>query len=154
MKKILFFSLMLIFAISPYISAKDKGDGRPNGGALSYGEFGRPATLDPITSNEMIAVRIVELIFNGLVGINEKQEVVPELAEKWEISPDGRAYTFFLRKDVAWHAKEGEEAKPFTADDIIFTYKIMMHPKTVTALKTMFAFIDSAEKVDDYTVRF
>ena len=57
--------------------AEQKKDGRPNGGALSYGEYGRPATLDPITSNETISLRLIELIFNGLVGINEKQEIAP-----------------------------------------------------------------------------
>ena len=135
--------------------AAPKKDGRPDGGSLSYGEYGRPATLDPITSNEMISLRITELIFNGLVGINEKQEIVPELAERWESSKDGRTYTFFLRKEVTWHPKEGETApKPFTADDVVFTYKIMMHPKTITPLKVRYEFIDAIEKVDDATVKF
>jgi peptide/nickel transport system substrate-binding protein len=131
-----------------------KKDGKPDGGTLSYGEYGRPATLDPITSNEMISLRIAELIFNGLVGINEKQEIVPELAERWEVSKDGRVYTFFLRKDVAWHAREGEQPRAFTADDVVFTYTIMMHPKTITPLKVRYEFISSVEKVDDATVRF
>jgi ABC-type oligopeptide transport system substrate-binding subunit len=46
----------------------------------------------------MISLRLTELIFNGLVGINEKQEIVPELAEKWEM-PDRNTYIFHLRKD-------------------------------------------------------
>jgi len=135
------------------VQAGSKKDNRPDGGSLNYGEYGRPATLDPITSNEMISLRLTELIFNGLVGINEKQEIVPELAEKWDISADSRTYTFFLRKDVMWHPKEGEEAKPFTADDVIYTYKIMMHPRTITPLKVRYEFIAAAEKLDDYTVK-
>src|SRR5205809_701200 len=122
--------------------AAPKGDGRPDGGTLNYSEYGRPATLDPITSNETISLRITELVFNGLVGIDEKQEIVPELAERWEASKDGRVYTFFLRKDVKWHPREGEEARPFTADDVVFTYNIMMHPKTITPLKVRYEFID------------
>jgi peptide/nickel transport system substrate-binding protein len=132
----------------------NKSDGRPNGGSLSYGEYGRPATLDPITSNEMISMRLSELIFNGLVGINERQEIVPELAERWEASKDGRIYTFTLRKDVLWHAKSNEEAKPFTAKDVVFTFNIMMHPKTITPLKVRFEFIEKAELLDDYKVQF
>ncbi len=127
---------------------------RPAGGALNYGEYGRPATLDPITSNEMISMRISELLFNGLVGINDRQAVVPELAQSWEISKDNRVYTFNLRKEVVWHARAGEAALPFTANDVVFTYKIMMHPKTITPLKVRFEFIENVEKVDDYTVRF
>ncbi len=156
MKRLLIVLLVIAgtaFALPFSSEAERKKDGKPDGGVLGYGEYGRPATLDPITSNEMISLRLTELIFNGLVGINEKQEIVPELAEKWEISPDGRLYTFHLRKGVTWHAREGEEAKPFTADDVIFTHKIMMHPKTITPLKVRYEFIDKMEKVDDYTVQ-
>ena len=157
MKRILVVLLLIVataMASSTAVWAGRKKDGKPDGGSLSYGEYGRPATLDPVTSNEMISLRLTELIFNGLVGINEKQEIVPELAEKWDCSADGRTYTFFLRKDVTWHPKEGEEPKPFTAEDVIFTYKIMMHPKTITPLKVRYEFILAAEKLDDYTVKF
>ncbi len=157
MKRILIILSLIVavcVAAGTPAQAGSKKDNRPDGGSLSYGEYGRPATLDPITSNEMISLRLAELIFNGLVGINEKQVIVPELAEKWDVSPDGRTYTFYLRKDVMWHPKEGEEAKPFTAEDVVFTYKIMMHPKTITPLKVRYEFINTVEKVDDYTVKF
>ena len=127
---------------------------RPKGGVLNYGEYGRPATLDPITSNEMISMRINELIFNGLVGINERQDVVPELALSWEVSPDNRIYTFKLRKDVTWHPRAGETPVRFTANDVLFTYNIMMNPKTITPLKVRFEFIEKVEKLDEFTVRF
>ena len=127
---------------------------RPQGGVLNYGEYGRPATLDPITSNEMISMRISELIFNGLVGINERQDVVPELALGWEVSADSRIYTFKLRKDVTWHPRAGETPVRLTANDVIFTYNIMMNPKTITPLKVRFEFIEKVEKLDDFTIRF
>src|SRR5260221_2161060 len=85
------------------VHAAPKGDGRPDGGALNYSEYGRPATLDPITSNETISLRITELVFNGLVGIDQKQEIVPELGERWETSKDGRGFTFVLRNDGKSH---------------------------------------------------
>ncbi len=157
MKRILVILLLMVITAGVAFTAAEadrKKDNRPDGGSLSYGEYGRPATLDPVTSNEMISLRLTELIFNGLVGINEKQEIVPELAEKWDRSADNRTYTFFLRKDVTWHPKEGEPPKPFTAEDVLFTYKIMMHPKTITPLKVRYEFIDMVEKLDDYTVKF
>src|SRR2546426_12153727 len=146
--------LSVVVGTPPVSPAGPKSDGRPDGGTLGYGEYGRPSTLDPITSNEMISLRITELVFNGLVGIDEKQEIVPELAERWEASKDGRTYTFFLRKDVRWHPREGEAPKSFTADDVLFTHNIMMHPKTITPLKVRYEFIDKVEKADDATVRF
>jgi len=149
---LIFFFMFIMMA--PQAGAEQKTDGKPDGGTLNYGEYGRPSTLDPITSNDMISMRITELIFNGLVGINEKQEIVPELAERWEMSEDGKFYTFYLRQDVTWHPKEEEEPVPFTADDVIFTYNIMMHPKTITSMKVRYEFIESVIKMDDFTVQF
>ncbi len=73
-------SLTVFVLILPQPKATVTDDGYPKGGSLNYGEYGRPATMDPITSNDMISLRISELLFNGLVGIDEKQEIVPELA--------------------------------------------------------------------------
>ncbi len=73
---LIFFFVFIMMA--PQVGAEQKTDGKPDGGTLNYGEYGRPTTLDPITSNDMISMRITELIFNGLVGINEKQEIVRE----------------------------------------------------------------------------
>ncbi len=152
---VLIISLLMMFVLLlPRADAGKSADGFPVGGALNYGEYGRPATLDPITSNDMISLRIVELLFNGLVGIDAKQEIVPELAERWEIAEDGRIYTFFLRKDVFWHAREGEDSVPFTADDVIFTYNVIMHPNTITPLKVRNEFIATVTKSDDHTVVF
>ena len=153
-KILLLLAIPLFLGLVTTVQAVSGKGNRPTGGTLNYGEYGRPATLDPVTSNDMIALRITELLFNGLVGINAKQEIVPELAQKWEISPDGGVYTFFLRQDVKWHAPQGEQAKPFTANDVVFTYNIMMHPKTVTPLKVRYEFISEAKKIDDYTVQF
>src|SRR3989337_21556 len=117
MRPILTIAVLGLSAAALCIAAQaaPQADGRPDGGVLNYSEYGRTATLDPITSNETISLRITELVFNGLVGIDEKQEIVPELAERWEASQDGPASTFSLRKDVKWHPREGEAPRPFTA---------------------------------------
>ncbi len=151
---LLIISLVVTVGVSSQAMAVSKDDGRPDGGMLNYGEYGRPATLDPITSNDMISLRISELVFNGLVGINEKQEIVPELASRWDVADGGGTYTFYLREGVTWHPRDGEEPRAFTADDVIFTYNIMMHPKTITPLKVRYEFIESIEKLDDLTVSF
>jgi peptide/nickel transport system substrate-binding protein len=148
------FLLVLGLAAAPSAAqAGPKADGRPNGGTLRYGEYGRPSTLDPVTGNEMVSLRVTELVFNGLMGIDEKQDIVPELAESVEVSKDGRTYVFRLRKNVTWHPRPGEAGRPFTADDVVFTYDVMMHPKTITPLKVRYEFIEGIEKIDDHAVR-
>ncbi len=154
-RSVLALLLLGVTLLVPALSlAAGRNDGRPDGGTLRYGEYGRAATLDPITSNEMVAVRVDELLFNGLVGINDRQEIVPELAQSWDVSKDGLVYIFHLRHDVLWHPKGNDQAKPFNADDVVFTYNIMMNPKTVTPLKVRYEFIKSVKKLDDYTVQF
>jgi peptide/nickel transport system substrate-binding protein len=64
----------------------------------------------------------MSLVYNGLVNLTaDWNDVEPALAEKWNISPDGLTYTFFLRQNVKWH-----DGKPFTAADVEFTYKTIL----------------------------
>ncbi|MDX1812128.1 MAG: ABC transporter substrate-binding protein [Gammaproteobacteria bacterium] len=118
---------------------------------LIYGETSRPDTLDPYTSREMSSLRLSELLFNGLVGINESQEIVPELAESWSIAQDKKTYTFKLRQNVFWH---GAAREKFTAKDVVFTINLIKHPKTQSARKSLFDKFVDVKALDDYTVQF
>ena len=70
-----------------------------------------PSGLDPTAGTSAAIDRIVySNIYEGLVKTNSKGEFVPGLATKWEVSPDGKVYTFFLRKGVKFHNNE-----PFNA---------------------------------------
>jgi peptide/nickel transport system substrate-binding protein len=93
----------------------------------------------------------VGTIFSGLLKINEKLELVPDLAESYQISPDGKTYTFKLRKNVTWH-----DGKPFTADDVVFTFNTIINPKTNTVRRSNYV-IDGKPirftAVDPYTVK-
>ncbi|MCM3318108.1 ABC transporter substrate-binding protein [Rummeliibacillus stabekisii] len=62
-------------------------------------------------------------IFDGLVDINEKGEYTPKLAEKWEISKDGKKYTFHIRKNAKF-----SDGKPVTSADVAFTLSILHDP--------------------------
>lgn len=121
---------------------------------LRYGEYGRPSTLDPITSVDAVSLRAVELMFDGLVNIGEHQEFIPALAERWSVNADATIYTFHLRQKVLWHPVNGEAARPFSADDVVFTYHAIRHPKTHSALKSRLDLIKEINKIDTNTVQF
>ena len=55
-------------------------------------------------------------IYEGLLRYTTDLEPMPQLAESWDVSDDGRTYTFHLREDVTWH-----DGEPFTADDVVFS---------------------------------
>ncbi len=65
------------------------------------------------------------LIFSGLVMLDTDLQVQPELAAGWEVSGDGRTYTFYLRKNVLFH-----DGRPFTAQEVIFSWERAANPAT------------------------
>ncbi|MEO6456676.1 MAG: peptide ABC transporter substrate-binding protein [Chloroflexia bacterium] len=85
---------------------------------LAGGESNNPRAYDPATGGGN------NLIFSGLVMLNRKLEVVPDLAESWEISPDGIIYTFHLRKDARFH-----NGRQVTAQDVIYSWERAADPK-------------------------
>ena len=87
---------------------------------LKYTEDRPPATLNPVFADDMYSVRMVELIFDGLLGYDKEQRVVACLAKRWAVAPDKKSITFDLRPGVKWH-----DGKPFTAADVAFTIKTM-----------------------------
>ncbi len=88
-------------------------------------------------------------MFNNLVRTNQKLEPVPELAESWEGTEDSKAWTFKLRKGVKFH-----HGRELDADDVVATFKRIADPETASPARSVFALVDSVEKVDPLTVRF
>jgi peptide/nickel transport system substrate-binding protein len=88
------------------------------------------------------------VVFDQLKRAETTENLVGELAEKWSWQDNYRNLVFFLRKDVKWH-----DGKPFTAEDVNFTYKTMMNPKTPTAYRDDFELVKDVQVLDPYTVR-
>lgn len=82
------------------------------------GVIGPPEHINPILAQNEVDRDLVALMFNGLTKVNEQFQIVPDLAYRWQVSADGRTYTFDLRRDVLWH-----DGVPFTADDVVFTVR-------------------------------
>ncbi|MDY7040135.1 MAG: peptide ABC transporter substrate-binding protein, partial [Chloroflexota bacterium] len=121
------------------------------GGTYIEGLAGRPQYLNPILSQYNDVDRdLCALIFNGLTDINEKGEIVPDLALGWEASDDGLTHTFHLRRGVRWH-----DGQVFTANDVIFTIRAMQDPdyEGVPYLAELWRSV-AVQKLDDYTVQF
>lgn len=121
------------------------------GGTYIEGLAGRPQYLNPILSQYNDVDRdLCALIFNGLTDINEKGEIVPDLALGWEVSDDGLTYTFHLRRGVRWH-----DEQVFTAADVVFTIRAMQDSdyQGVPYLAELWRSV-AVQKLDDYTVQF
>ncbi len=84
-----------------------------------------PYTLDPATSSEMTSHSYILQLFSGLVRLDDNLEPAPDIAERWQISDDGRTYTFYLRDNVRFH--DGREVK---AEDFKYSWQRACDPDT------------------------
>lgn len=125
------------------------------GGALVTSTIGEgPKTFNPFNTKDATSATMAELMFDGLVSTKpDTGEVVPKLAKSFEISPDGKVYTFHLRKGIKW-----SDGKPITADDVVFTWnKILLAGLGNTSTRDSVVIdgqLPKVEKIDDYTVKF
>jgi ABC-type transport system substrate-binding protein len=104
-------------------SAVDSGE-RVAGGRLVR-LFVDPPTLDPHLTTDATSAQIIIEVFGGLVTIDPELNIVPDLAESWDVSPDGRVYTFHLRSNATFH-----NGKPVTADDVRWSLERATNPLT------------------------
>ena len=121
------------------------------GGTYTEGLAGNPQYINPILCQyNQVDRDLCSLVFNGLTKLNERGEVVPDLAEGWEISDDCLVYTFHLRRDVLWH-----DGSPFSADDVVFTTEAIQDPHYQGApyLAELWRSVEIV-KVDSHTVEF
>jgi peptide/nickel transport system substrate-binding protein len=124
-------------------------DTRPAyGDLLIDASIGDASTLIPPLASDASSHDVAGLIYNGLIKYDGDLNLVGDLAESWEVSPDGLTITFKLRKGVKWH-----DGAPFTAQDVMFTYQVMVDPKTPTAYGEDYKQVKKAEVLDDYTFR-
>lgn len=118
------------------------------GDTLIEGSIGEPSILIPMLAGDSASHSVAGMIFNGLVKYDTDLSVTGDLAESWDVSPDGLVITFHLRKNVRW--TDGVE---FTADDVMFGYSTIIDEKTPTPYKEDFLQVKKAEVLDKYTFR-
>lgn len=92
-----------------------------SGGQLVEGMVGQPQYLNPLLSQRNpVDQHLADLIFDGLVRYGPDGSPEPALAREWEVSEDGRTFTFNLREDARWH-----DGQPVLARDVAFTYGLL-----------------------------
>jgi ABC-type transport system substrate-binding protein len=104
--------------------------------------IGDPQSLDPAFIADEVSRAVGMNIFAGLLTTDEKGKVVGDLAEDWEVSPDGTVYTFNLRKGVLFH--NGREV---TAEDVAFSMKRCLDPAAGSPVAHFLLDIDGAAEV-------
>ncbi|MBE3597793.1 MAG: hypothetical protein IMX02_02975 [Limnochordaceae bacterium] len=94
---------------------------------IRVGLWSGPGTLSPINADSSYGYFVVHFIFDTLVEMEPDLTFAPRLARSWEISKDGRTYTFHLDPKATWH-----DGKPVTASDVAFTIRTIATPGVQT----------------------
>ncbi len=113
--------LVISFFLALSVSACSSDDRTP--GYLHYRLNANPTTLDPALIVDVTGGLIAAKLFNGLVRLDDNLGIGPDLAESWDISRDGRTYTFHLRKDARF-----SNGQAITAADVKYSFERILGP--------------------------
>ncbi|MDQ3695681.1 MAG: ABC transporter substrate-binding protein [Chloroflexota bacterium] len=106
-------------------------------------------TFDPQQVTDTPTVGMLHLVYDNLVYYDHENNIVPELAESWEISEDGSIWTFTLRPDIVF-----SDGSALTADDVAFTFLRVKDPELASPHAALFGVIEDVVAVDDLNVQF
>lgn len=141
---VIFVSLVGVYALERELLVEVPA----RGGSLTEGVLGSPRFVNPILALSDADRDLSMLTHAGLMGVGENGELVPVLAESYEISEDGQTYTFLLREDLSFH-----DGSPLTSEDIVFTVEKAQDPSLKSPELANWSNI-LVEAVDARTVRF
>jgi peptide/nickel transport system substrate-binding protein len=129
-------------------SAAAQEEPKPGGVLLvSTSEEPFAPAFDVHVTSSLLTTRIGYLAYNGLVDVDAERNVVPDLAESWEI-PDPQTYVFRLRQGVKFH-----DGTDFNADAVKFNIERVLNPDTASFRAADFEPIETIEVVDPHTLR-
>lgn len=133
----------------PAAASGNAGEANPAfGDLLILGSIGDASNLIPMLATDSASHGISGLIFNGLLKYDKDLTLVGDLAESWDVSPDGLTITFKLRRGVKW-----QDGKEFTAEDVLFGFQTIINPNTRTAYAGDYKELKEAQILDPYTFR-
>jgi ABC-type transport system substrate-binding protein len=135
-------------APAPAAAAKPAEAAKPAAGAASGGQLSvhwtKPVTFNTLYSTAGSEQGVERLMFGALVRVNDKLEAIPDLAEKIDVSPDARVYTFTLKKGITF-----SDGKPLTSQDVKFTYERAVDKRAATYWRGRLLDIQGATEYGD-----
>jgi len=141
--------LMVVASLAAIAADQNPASGDPAfGGTYVEGVAGVPQYLNPVIAATDVDQDISRLVFSGLTRYDQAGAIVPDLASAFHTERDGRVWTFDIREDATWH-----DGKPVTADDVVFTVKLLQDRGYVGPYSDAFRGV-TVERVAPLTVRF
>lgn len=136
--------LLIVIAVA-LVSACQTRDVTENRTVFRYNESKGISTLDPAFARNQTIIWPVHQLFNGLVQMDDSLNVLPSIAESWNISENGVKYTFKLRKDISFHDHElfaGGIGRRVIASDFVYSFSRILDPKIASPGSWIFSAMD------------
>ena len=140
-------ALAAVSVLAMLLAGTEGARGAPQASIVRVGLDVDAGTADPRSARDTSAFRLVEMVYDGLVYLNNKVAPEPALAVKWE-NPTPTTWIFHLRQGVTFH-----DGTPFTADDVVYTFESILAPDSKAPYRALYTPISQIEKLDAYTVR-
>src|SRR5919198_6770342 len=140
---------LLLAACGGTSTGSSSSTGPKQGGTLTTAIGIDPDTLDPQAQTTTTSSQLVQMMTEGLVGIDRQGHTKPVLATQWQASQDGLTYTFTLRQGVKF-----SDGEPFDAQAVKFTFDRLLSPATLKAQVGVLKVIKQTDAVDASHVRF
>ncbi|NCO04586.1 MAG: peptide ABC transporter substrate-binding protein [Candidatus Magasanikbacteria bacterium] len=119
------------------------------GGRYTEAVVGSPQLINPLfASTNDVDLDITRLVYNGLMRVDEQQQLTTDLAKEYTISEDKKVYTFVLKDGITWH-----DGEPFTAKDVFYTFESIQDELVGSPLRVSFLGV-KVEIVEDNTIQF
>ncbi len=142
--------LLITTGLGGFFNSEALGQAPTYGGTLTIALSAEPPGLDPTTSPAATIKRVVHYnLFEGLLKVDRHGKVVSALAKGYQISKDGKEYTFQLHPDIKFH-----DGKPCTATDVKFTFERILDPKTAAPYRMFYESIEAIQVLDPQKVKF
>ncbi|MGH1141423.1 peptide ABC transporter substrate-binding protein [Bacillus pseudomycoides] len=146
MKKVIRFSLVSTLLLSSFLAGcgKEKSTTKPKEEkkVLQLTETGEIPSLNSLKVTDAVSFNVLNNVMEGLFRLSKNDEVIPGIAQKHEISKDGKTYTFHLR-DAKW-----SNGDPVTAHDFVYAWKQLVNPETGSEYAYIMYDVKNAEKIN------
>lgn len=117
------------------------------GGKLLLASIGEPSNLIPPLASDSASSEVNGFIYTSLLRYDKEYNIIKNAAEEYEVLDGGRLFRFKLREDILW-----QDGKPLTADDVTFTYELMINPNTPTAYAADYKNVAEFKQIDKYRI--
>ncbi|MBY0516769.1 MAG: peptide ABC transporter substrate-binding protein [Bacteriovoracaceae bacterium] len=143
--------VVLIAVLMSLVSCQEKKATGSSQKTFSINIQGEPTTINPLTSTDGYAQDVQGYVLETLLDRDiDTYEWKPALAEKWEISPDKKSFTFTLREGVMW-----DDGKPLTVEDVKYSFDVIFDSTFNTAhIRPYYESVEKLEILDPRTVKF